>query len=67
MRLPLLEDSSEMVEAEGERTCEGRGDVDLGAVDGAAGERFLPLPRMRPPPMVRRDIMGRTSAHMEAE
>lgn len=49
------------LDADGERTWAGRGDVDFGG--GAAGPRVLPLPNTLPPPMVRRDIAQMSGFH----
>lgn len=49
------------LDADGERTWAGRGDVDFGG--GAAGPRVLPLPNTLPPPMVRRDIAQISGFH----
>jgi hypothetical protein len=68
VRVPLSEESTDKVDGEGERTCCGRGEGDFaGAVEeddgGTAGDSPFPLPRIRPPPMVRRDMMQSLKAH----
>jgi hypothetical protein len=64
--LSLFDESSDRVEADGESTWVGSGEGDLGAVEeGLPGVRPLPLPRIRPPPRVRRDMADYATAHME--
>ena len=65
VELPPLE-SRDRVEADGESTFAGSGDAGLGGAAGgvAAGLRFLPLPRILPPPMLRLD-MARNGSHRD--
>jgi hypothetical protein len=53
---PLPEVSRDSVEAVGDRTCVGSGDGDDGFDGGTGGPNVLPLPRIRPPPILRPDI-----------
>ena len=65
----VVVEEREVVEGLGERICWGRGEGDLGKAEdeeGAVGERFLPLPRMRPPQMARRDMAACMTAHEES-
>lgn len=54
VEFPLSEVVKDTLDAEGERTWAGRGDVGFGG--GAGGPKVLPLPNTLPPPMVRWDI-----------
>jgi hypothetical protein len=51
---PLSDVFKDKVEAEGDRTWGGMGEVDFGG--GIGGPKVLPLPSTLPPPMVRLDI-----------
>ena len=55
-------ESRERVDAEGERTCAGRGDLARGSE--AVGTSPLPLPSTLPPPSVRLDMTSRSGFHV---